>query len=110
MSRPHRKTVSPPAKQKPREPSHREFIAAWFSFHRYCKSLNCRRARHCEGGENPACVKAFWPQVPDDLKMQLRVMVEQRSAGASVRDAMIAGEAAAARVRLNDVAQDCKEG
>jgi hypothetical protein len=103
MSRRHR-IVSPPAEN--RERGHRERIADCFSFFRFCAHRNCRRAQRCEGGADPACVRAFWRHVPEHLKMYLRVGVLARLKGASLQEAAAAAEAAAAEVRREEAAAE----
>jgi hypothetical protein len=70
------------------------FAAMMFSFHRVCSNA-CRRAPRCTGGVHPPCFMKFWPQVPPRDKAALRAMVAARLKGASLADAVLAGEAAA---------------
>jgi hypothetical protein len=72
----------------------RVFAAVMFSFHRVCSNA-CRRAQRCTGGVHPPCFMKFWPHVPPRDKAALRAMVAARLKGASLADAVLAGEAAA---------------
>jgi hypothetical protein len=72
----------------------RVFAAMMFSFHRVCSNV-CRRAQRCTGGVHPPCFVKFWPHVPPRDKAALRAMVAARLKGASLAEAVSAGEAAA---------------
>jgi len=82
---------------EPRVRSSRELTAAWFSFHAVCERRVCRRAKRCAGGAMPPCFDAFWPLIEEREKMKFRATIKARADGASVNDAIAAGEADAAR-------------
>jgi hypothetical protein len=76
------------------ERSPREIVSAWFGFHRVCPQRACRRAMRCCGGAMPPCFTLCWPHVPERDKVAMRAIFAARHAGASVADAMEAGEIA----------------
>jgi hypothetical protein len=69
-----------------------------FGVYRVCGNAHCLRARDCRGDAN-ACFDRFWPHVPEDDKIWLRVAVTAASNGSSPAEAAAAGEAAARQYR-----------
>jgi hypothetical protein len=78
-----------------------EFVALVFGFHQVCANTHCRRAKACKGGG--ACFDVFWPHVPLREKERYRKTITARCSGASIEDAMAAGEAAAQAVDADEI-------
>lgn len=95
-SRRSAKSVKAAAPAKPPR-SGRAFAADYFSFHAVCKNRTCRRAKRCEGGALPPCFTAFWPHIEEREKMRFRGFIKALANRASVKDAIAAGDAEAAR-------------
>jgi hypothetical protein len=74
----------------------KEVIAGLLGFYRICSNAHCRRGRACRGEGQP-CFATYWWQVPEELKVWVRTVISERCKGASVKDALAAGEADAQR-------------
>jgi hypothetical protein len=66
-------------------------------FWRMCLRPRCQRGKSCLGDDAQACFTRHWAIVPEEFKMWLRFVIKARAAGASVQEAMKAGNDARAR-------------
>ena len=66
-------------------------------FWRMCRLPRCQRGKSCLGDDARACFTRHWAIVPEDFKMWIRFALKARGAGASVQEAMKAGNDARAR-------------
>jgi hypothetical protein len=66
-------------------------------FWRMCRLPRCQRGKSCLGDDARACFRRHWAIVPEDFKMWIRFALKARGAGASVQEAMKAGNDARAR-------------
>ena len=65
-------------------------------FWRMCLRPRCQRGKACLGDDARACFTRHWAIVPEDFKMWLRFAMKARAAGATVQEAMKAGNCAGA--------------
>jgi hypothetical protein len=65
-------------------------------FWRMCRLPRCQRGKSCLGEAQP-CFTRHWEIVPEEFKMWLRFAMKARAAGATVEEAMKAGNDAKAR-------------
>jgi hypothetical protein len=67
----------------------------FLKFWRACEP-RCKRAKACMGDQPEACFDRFWSATPLPQKQSLRMAIKARAAGASVADAIKAGNEAEA--------------
>ncbi len=78
----------------------RRGVCTVLRFWEVCADKRCKRARGC-AGDVEACFDLFWPQVPEDLKDEMRQAIVLVRDGMSPRQAMTeAREFAAQRRRI----------
>jgi hypothetical protein len=66
-------------------------------FWRMCLRPRCQRGKSCLGDDARDCFKRHWEIVPEEIKMWIRFAFKARAAGATVQEAMKAGNDAKER-------------
>src|SRR5690242_10644102 len=78
------------------EEARRRWLNSSLLFWRCCRSKRCNRARRCAGDVNP-CFDRFWPQVPEELKVEIRATFTALAQGMPPHEATRHAEAEVAR-------------
>jgi len=86
------------------ERERRRGLCDLLTFWKFCADARCKRARRC-AGDVERCFNLFWPQVPDDIKNEIRHAIKLRSQGVPPQQAADeAHEFVAQRKRIEQAA------
>ena len=86
----------------------RRKLCTFLLFWQFCADRRCTRARRC-AGDVEACFKLFWPQVPEDLKNEIRQTIKFANEGMPPREAAIAAKEYVAQRRRIEAAEKARE-
>jgi hypothetical protein len=86
----------------------RRKLCTFLLFWQFCADRRCTRARRC-AGDVEACVRHFWPHVPEDLKNEIRQTIKFTSEGMSPREAAIAAKEYIAQRKRIEEAEKARE-
>ena len=84
------------------ETESRRGLCTFLKFWQFCPDRRCKRARAC-AGDVAACFNLFWPQVPEDIKNEIRRAIELVRNGMPPHQAAIEARAfVAQRKRIDE--------
>ena len=70
----------------------RRRLCSFLKFPQVCGDARCKRARRC-AGDVDACFARFWPQVPEEIKENIRHAIKLVGEGAPPHEAAIQAQA-----------------